>query len=100
MWMTTVLEDGSATDHLFLSDGEGFGGGYGISKHLDHLDAVCRGAGLPPLSGFVIVGDEGDPWFDPVDGLSCVRGLLAWLAEAGPDDQRRMAADTIWGQVG
>jgi hypothetical protein len=84
----------------FPSDGEGFGGGYGIPKHIDHLDAVCRELGLPLLSGFITVGDEGDPWFDPTDGLACVRGLLAWLAGAGSDDQRRMAADTVWGQIG
>ena len=100
MWMTALIEDGSATDHLFPADGEGFGGGYGIAKHIDHLDAACRRCGLPLLSGFVTVGDEGDPWFDPADGMACVQGLLAWLAGAGPSDHQRMAADTVWGQIG
>jgi hypothetical protein len=100
MWMTAVLEDGSATDHLFPADGDELGGGYGLPKHIDHLDEACQQLGLPPFSGFVTVGDEGDPWFDPADGLACVRALLQWLARVGTDDQRRMGADTVWGQIG
>lgn len=100
MWMEVVLEDGSATDHLFPANGEGFGSGFGVPKHIDHLDAVCRRLGLPSFAGFITVGDEGSPWFDPAEGLACVRGLIGWLPGAGPREQARMAADTVWGQIG
>ena len=100
MWMTVLLEDGSATDHLFSGEGEGLGGGYGIPKHIDQLDAASRQLGLPSFAGFITVGDDGDPWFDPAAGLACVRGLLRWLAGAGPGEQRQMAANTVWGQIG
>lgn len=100
MIMGVVLEDGTATDHLVPEDAVGFGGGYGIPRHLEQLDAVTRRLGLPPLLGFVTVGDDGDPWFDPADGLVCVRGLLDWLAQAGSEEQRQMAADTVWARIG
>jgi hypothetical protein len=100
MWVSVVLEDGSATDHLFPADGGNFGGGYALPRHLEQLDEVSRRLGLPPLLGFVTVGEDGDPWFDPADGLTCVRGLLHWLAGAGPDEQRRMAGDTLWARIG
>jgi hypothetical protein len=104
MWMSVILEDGSASDSLIPAETDGFGGGYGIPKHVEHLDAICRELRVPPLGGFITVGDEGDPWFDPADGLACVRGLLAWLAGVSPPipgtDLRRMAADTVWGQIG
>jgi hypothetical protein len=100
MWMNVVLEDGSTTDHLFPADGGDYGGGYGIPRHVAHLDEVCRRLGLPSLAGFVTVGDDGDPWFDPADGLTCVRGLLGWLAGAGLGEQERMVGDTLWARIG
>jgi hypothetical protein len=100
MHVSVVLEDGSATDHLFPADGGEFGGGFGIPRHVEQLDEVCRRLGVPLLSGFITIGDDGAPWFDPADGLACVRGLLGWLAGAGPGEQGRMAADTVWGQIG
>ena len=100
MWMKVVLEDGSATDHLFPNNGGEFGGGYAIPRHIEQLDEVCRRLGLPLLSGFIAVGDDRALWFDPADGLACVRGLLGWVAGAGPDDRRRMATDTLWARIG
>jgi hypothetical protein len=98
--MSVLLEDGSAPDHLFPADGGGFGGGYGIPRHVEQLDEVCRRLGVPTLSGFITVGDDGTPWFDPADGLACVRGLLGWLTGADPGERRRMAADTVWARIG
>ena len=100
MWMSVVLEDGSATDQLFPAEGGDYGGGYAVPRHVEQLDEACRRLGVPPLSGFVTVGDDGDPWFDPAEGLACVRGLLAWLAAAGPREGTRMAADTVWARIG
>jgi hypothetical protein len=100
MWMDVVLEDGSTTDHLFPADGDEYGGGYAIPRHVEHLDEVCRRLGLPSLAGFVSVGDDGDPWFDPADGLACVRGLLGWLIGVGHGEQERMAEDTVWARIG
>jgi hypothetical protein len=100
MWMVVILEDRSTTDHLFPDEGGEYGGGYGIPRHVEHLDEVCRRLGLPSLAGFVTVGDDGDPWFDPADGLACVQGLLGWLAVAGREEQERMAGDTLWARIG
>ncbi len=100
MWMNVVLEDRSATDHLFSADaGEG-DGGYTIPRHVAYLDETCRRLGLPSLGDFVTVGDDGDPWFDPAEGLACVRGLLDWLAGASCGEQQRMAGDTLWARIG
>ena len=100
MHMRVLLEDGAATDHLFPVDGGEFGGGYGIPRHVEHLGEACRRLGLPLVSGFVTVGDDGDPWFNPSDGLICVRGLLGWLAGIDGAERRRMAADNLWAQIG
>lgn len=100
MWMSVVLEDGSATDHLFPADGGEYGGGYGIPQHVEHLDEVCPHLGFPSLLGFVTVGDDGDAWFDPAEGLACVRGQLGWLAGADPGELGRMAGDTVWARIG
>jgi hypothetical protein len=100
MWMSVILEDACATEHPFPADGGDFGGGYGIPRHVEHLDEVSRRLGLPRLLGFVTFGEDDDPWFDPAEGLVCVRGLLAWLHRAGLEEHRRMAGDTVWAQIG
>lgn len=104
MWMRVVLESGASTDHLFAGREEQFGNGQSIPRHLPQLDEAARTLGLPSPLDFAIdlntVDDAVEPpWFDPADGLACVRGLLRYLDEAGERDRRRLFDESLEGRL-
>jgi hypothetical protein len=69
--------------------------GKALSRVADSLDRIARDAGVPPLTGYVSVGDDEygvfedagldvptTVWFAAGDGLRTVRALLAGIQPA------------------
>jgi hypothetical protein len=104
MSMWVALENGAATEHLFAGRGEAYGNGDSVPRHLPQLDEAARALGLPTLNDFTIdlnvVDDSAEPpWFDPADGLACVRGLIRYLEGVGGRDRKRMFDESLLARV-